>query len=154
MSIQLSACLRVVSVQLIVVFPYSTINRMCHLLLRLVCIIVGLLWSKSTVQDKVLQRGVIPEDLVVEVCCARLSPPMRGRSLRPFVIKVRCAIKCPLSRGIFLRPSVVKVRCVRQSPPTRGSPWGHSWSKSTAQVKVLWWGAVPVALVVKVHYAR
>ncbi len=65
MSIHLSACLRVVLVQLIVVFQYSTINGMCHLSLMLVCIIVGPLWSKSAVQGKALQRGVIPEALVV-----------------------------------------------------------------------------------------
>jgi hypothetical protein len=121
MSIHLSACLRMVSVQLAVVFPYSTINGMLHLLLRLVCIIVGLLWSKSAVRDEGLRRGAIPEALPVEVRCARRSPPTRGRSLRPSVVKVCCVRQSPLMRASFLRPSVVEVRCARQSPPMRGS---------------------------------
>jgi hypothetical protein len=62
MSIHLSACILVVLVQLV-------IDGMHHLSLRLVCIIVGPLWSKSAVQDKVLQQGAIPEALVVKVCC-------------------------------------------------------------------------------------
>jgi hypothetical protein len=74
----LSACLQVVLVQLVAVFPHSTVNGTGHWSLRLVCIIVGPLQSKSAVRDKVLQQGVIPEALVVEVCCARLSPPTRG----------------------------------------------------------------------------
>jgi hypothetical protein len=154
MSIHLSACLRLVLVWLIMVFLYSIIDETCHLLLRLVCIIVGLLLSKSAVQDKVLQQGAIPEALVVEVCCARQSPPMRGRSLRPFMAKVCCTRQGPLMRGNFLRPSVVKVCCKRQSPPTRGSSWGHLWSNFAAWEKVLQQGAVPEALMVKVHYAR
>jgi hypothetical protein len=121
MSINLSACLQVVLVQLVVDSLYSTINGTCHLFLRLVCVIVGPLWSKSAVQDKVLQGGVIPEALVVEVYSARQSPPTSGRSLRPSVVKVHCARQSPKIRGCFLRPSVVEARCARQSPPTRGS---------------------------------
>jgi hypothetical protein len=83
MSINLSVCLQVVSVQVVGVFPYSTINEMCHLLLRLVCIIVGLSWSKSAVRDKVLQQVAIHEALVVEVRCASQSPLMRADPLDP-----------------------------------------------------------------------
>ncbi len=36
----------------------------------------------------------------------------------------------------------------------RKSNRGHSWLKSAARDKVLWQGAVPKALVVKVHYGR
>jgi hypothetical protein len=78
MSLHLSACLRVVLVQLV-------IDAMRHVSLRLVCIIVGHSWSKSTVQEKVLQHGAIPEALVVEVSYARQSPPTRGSFLRPSV---------------------------------------------------------------------
>ncbi len=130
MTIHLSACLCVVSVWLVRIFLYSIVDGMRHLLLRLVCIIVGLSWSKSAVWDKVLEGGAIPEAIVVEVCCARWSPTTRGRSLRPFVVKVCCARQSPPMRGSFLRPSVVKVHCARQSTLRRGSSWGHLWSKS------------------------
>jgi hypothetical protein len=60
MSIHLSACIRVVSVQLV-------IDGRRHLSMRLVCIIVGPSWSKSAVRDEVLQQGAVPEALVVEV---------------------------------------------------------------------------------------
>ncbi len=63
MSIDLSACLQVVLVQLV-------IDETRHLSLRLVCIIVGPSWSKSAVRDQVLQQGVIPEAQVVKVRCA------------------------------------------------------------------------------------
>jgi hypothetical protein len=63
MSIHLSACLQVVLVQLVV-------DGTLHSSLRLVCIIVGPLWSKSSVRDNILQRRVIPEALVVNVRCA------------------------------------------------------------------------------------
>jgi hypothetical protein len=63
MSIHLFACIQVVPVRLVV-------DGTRHLSLRLVCIIVGPLWSKSTVRHKVLQQGAIPEALVVEVRCA------------------------------------------------------------------------------------
>ena len=158
MSIHLSVCVQVVLVWLLRINPNFTINKTRHLSLRLVCIILGLLWSKSAVQDKVLHHGALPEALVVKVHCARWSPPMRGRSLRPFVVKVHCARQSPPMRGRSLRPFVVGVCCVRQCPPMRGrflsqSPLPKTKSfdrgkfmrptmaKSAVRDRVLHWGA-------------
>ncbi len=112
MFIHRSACIWVVSVQLV-------INSMRHLSLRLVCIIVGPLWLKSAVQDKVLQQGAIPEALVTKVRCAWLSPLTRGSSWGHNAQSPLCKMKSP----------------------TRGSFWGPLWSKSTVQDEVLQWGA-------------
>ncbi len=170
MSIHLSTCLRVVLVQFVV-------NGMGCLSLRLICIIVGPLWSKSAVQDKVLQWGAIPEALVVKVCCAWQSPPMRGNFWSLSGQSPLCKTKssnegqflealCGWSllhetkssdKGQFLKPFVafvVKVRCACQSPPMRGSSWGPRGQSPLCKTKFSNKGQILETLAVKVCYAR
>jgi hypothetical protein len=120
-------CLTFVAVSL-----YHIINMMCHMSLRLVCIIADLCGQSLLCETKSSNKGQILErSFVVKVRCTRQSPPMRGRFLRYFVVEVRCARQSPPTRGRSLRPFMVKVCCVRKSPLT----WGKSWKPIVDKVR-------------------
>ncbi len=102
------------------------------------------LWSKSVtgMRQSPPMMGKSLRPFVVKVRYTRQSPPTRGRSLRPLAVKVCCMRQSPPTRGRLLRALVVKVHWTRQrSPPMRGRSLRPLWSKSVARDTVLWWGA-------------